>query len=140
VNAFIKHNESNIAEPKETQVKPEVAKKRLKFWSFLNGSFLERDEMVGALPYIFFLVFLGLVYIANGYLAESTIRQIDAASKDLKEMRSEYVTRQSDLMHVTKQSELSVILEQREMGLKESLEPPKKIVVKDKEFERMSLE
>lgn len=96
---------------------------------FLSGNFLAGENVVRNLPFMFFLALLALIYIANGYVAEGTVRDINKLSNEMKELRSEYITTQSELMYTTKQSELIKILNLKEMGLIESFEPPKKIVI-----------
>lgn len=97
--------------------------------TFLSGNFLAGENVVRNLPFLFFLSFLGILYIGNGFIAEGTVRKINTLSNEMKELRSEYITTQSNLMYTTKQSELIKILDKRELGLIESYEPPKKIVV-----------
>lgn len=98
----------------------------------VNGNFLTKDDVLSHMPYLLFLGFLALIYIANGYLAEDTVRKINQSTKELKELRSEYITTKSELMYKSKQSELADFIRQKGLGLKESYEPPKKIVIKDK--------
>lgn len=124
--------------------KPEAGKKPGKISRFtapvvdvLSGNFLAGDKVVRNLPYTLFLVFLALVYIANGYLAEDTVRKINRVGNELKELRSEFITTKSDLMSTTKQSELAKIIEERGLGLEESYDPPKKIVVTEDEQEEI---
>ena len=88
--------------------------------------------IVGMMPFMFFLTVLSLVYIANSYYAEKTVRDIDKISKELKELRSEYISVKSDLMYSSKQS--NVANKAEEVGVKESLIPPNKIVVSQKEL------
>ena len=107
---------------------------------FLSGNFLAQDRVVSNLPYMLFLSLLALIYIANGYVAEGTVRDINKLSGELKELRSEYITTQSELMYTTKQSELIKIIDQRELGLVESYEPPKKIVVTKEERKKLEIE
>lgn len=95
----------------------------------LNGNLLTREDVVQHLPYFLFLSFLCLAYIANGFLAEGTVRQLNNNGQQLKELRSEYITIKSDLMFKSKQSELARLIREKELGLKESFTPPKKIVV-----------
>ncbi len=97
----------------------------------INGNFLTHDDVLSHLPFVLFLFFLALVYIANGYLAEDTVRQLNAIGKNVKEARSEYITTKSELMYKSKQSELAEYIKIKGMGLEESSEPPKKIVVSD---------
>ena len=96
----------------------------------VNGRAFTGVEMVSQLPFLMFLVLLTLVYIANGYWAENSIRKLNKTGVELKELRSEYITTKSDLMYQTKQSEIAVVIENRNIGLEESVVPPKKIVVK----------
>ena len=103
------------------------------FKSLLTGSFLSKDKLVQSLPYIFFLTFLGICYIANGYQAEKIIRRLYKTNNELKELRSEYITTKSDLMYISKQSQLARTT--LPLGLKELVSPPKKIVINAKEKE-----
>ena len=100
----------------------------------VNGNALAREEFVVHLPYLMFLSLIALVYIVNGYWAESAVRNINSSSIELKEMHSVYITTKSDLMYISKQSKIAGIVEERELGLKESYTPPKKIVVKSREY------
>lgn len=80
-------------------------------------------------PFFFFLMFMTMVYIANGYYAEDTVRKINKMENELKELRSEYIYTKSDLMFRSKQSEVAKSV--ADLGIKESTVPPKKIVVSD---------
>lgn len=93
-----------------------------------GGSFLTREYFLNQIPYVLFWAFLAMLYIANGYYAEHTVKEINQTSNQLKELRSEYITTKSDLMHLSKQSEVARISEK--YNLKESTTPPKKMVVK----------
>jgi len=93
--------------------------------SLLRGTFLAKDSSVRFLPFLLFLTLLGLIYIANIYYAEENIRKIDNINRDLKELRYEYISTHTKLMHISKQSELVKRLEF--LGLKESTTPPYKI-------------
>jgi len=103
--------------------------------ALLSGSLLTQDAVVKHLPYLLFLAFLGLVYIANGYLAESSVRKINKIQLEIKELRSEQISIKSELNNTIIESELKKIIVNREMGLTESMVPPKKIVVESSEME-----
>ena len=96
--------------------------------SIMDGSFLTTENVVRNLPFILFFMGIGIMYIANSYYAEKTIIQINKTGNDLKELRSEYITGKSELMKRSKQSEVATLAIQN--NLKESVEPPKKIVIK----------
>ncbi|HET6245579.1 MAG: hypothetical protein H0V01_03340 [Bacteroidetes bacterium] len=93
----------------------------------VNGNFLTSESVVGLLPFILFLTMVALIYIGNGYFAENKVRAINNMTNELKELRSEYITTKSELMFRSKQSEVANSLEK--YGIRESIVPPKKIVV-----------
>lgn len=97
--------------------------------SVFSGSFLTKRLVVDQLPYILFLTAMAILYITNGYYAEQKIRQLNNITSELKELRSEYITSKSELMFISKQSEVARATEK--FGLKESIVPPQKIVVKN---------
>ena len=85
-------------------------------------------------PFLVFVAFLAFVYIANNYLAEDKIRKINRLTKELKEIRYEFITTKSKLGELTKQSKLADKLESK--GIRESTEPIKTIkAVQDKDNE-----
>lgn len=100
--------------------------------NIMSGNFLSKESVVHYLPYIFFMTFLGICYIANGYQAEKIIRKIYNTTSELKEMRSEYITTKSELMYLSKQSQVANAT--AELGLKELTSPPKKLVVTKEEL------
>lgn len=97
----------------------------------LDGSLIANDFIVKQLPFIVFLVFLAFVYIANRYHAEKVVRASIELTKEINELRAEAITISSELMFISKQSEVAKIVEKRGLGLKESIEPPRKIVIED---------
>lgn len=117
-------------EPKRISGKQNKAAKTL--LGFVNGSIFSKEGVVGNLPFLLFLALVGLVYIANGYLAEGAVRGVSKTTNELKEMRSEYITMKSDLMYVSKQSQIAKEIEEKQIGVKESYVPPKKIVIAKK--------
>lgn len=98
--------------------------------SILGGSILTRHRVVSSLPFLGFLGGIALLYIANTYYAEKTIMKSYHLRKELKELRYEFVTNRSRLMHESKQSEVARRLEDR--GLRESRVPPVKIRIEEK--------
>lgn len=101
----------------------------------MSGEVLGSEQLIKHLPFVIFLVFLGLIYIGIGFSAEGSVRKINKDKSELKEMRSEYITIKSDLMYATKQSELIKILHQRGLTLEESFQPPKKIEITEDQLE-----
>ncbi len=99
----------------------------------VTGNILTRESVVKTVPYFLFLSFLAIVYISNGYYAEDTVRALNNVNNELKELSSEYISTKSELMFRSKQSEVARALEP--YGIKESVTPPKKIVVSKKDKE-----
>ncbi|HAC23779.1 MAG TPA: hypothetical protein DCE81_02565 [Cytophagales bacterium] len=98
--------------------------KRLKLESYFEEGF-----PVQYLPKILFVMVLGLLYISNTHHAERTTRAINRAQTEVEDLRADYTTLKSDVMFASKQSEVARRV--KEIGLKESLGPPYKIVVND---------
>ncbi len=96
--------------------------------SVLDGSFLTRENLLRQIPFMVFITFLGIIYIANSYNAEKTIIDINRTKKQLEELRYEYITVKSTLMFQSKQSEIAYRLAASQ--LKESTVPPIKLVKK----------
>lgn len=105
------------------------------FTSLITGSFLAKENVVRGLPFVLFLTFLGLLYIANGYNTEKLVRELDNINDELKELRSEYITIKSDLNYESKQSQVASKSEL--FGVKESTVPPTKIIVSAKELKQI---
>lgn len=83
------------------------------------------------LPFLLFLAFVALVYIANSHLAEKKVRRINKLSREIKELKWEYLSVKSELMFRSKLSEVSKAVEP--LGLKELNTPPQRIEVKQTE-------
>jgi hypothetical protein len=95
-------------------------------------SYFQEGFPVQYLPKILFVIVLGLVYIGNTHYAEQTVRAINAIQIEVEDLRADYTTLKSDLMFSSKQSE--VARKVKPFGLKESLTPPYKVVVKEGEY------
>ncbi len=115
--------------PEEQKEKKEKSSSGFK--SLLSGKFLSRERVTESLPFLFFVSFLGICYISNGYQAEKVIRQLYKTNNDLKELRSEYITTKSELMYISKQSQVAKA--SYEFGLRELTSPPKKIILTTEE-------
>lgn len=95
--------------------------------AILDGSFLTREYVIHLLPFIFFLVFIAMIYISNNYVAQERIRNIESLNKEIIELRNEHISVKSELMFYTKPSEISKQI--KGTGIKEALEPPKKLII-----------
>ena len=93
----------------------------------LGGEVLEKPAMK-FYPYLLFLTLLAFLYIANNYVFERKIRQINHIYAELKEINYEFITGKSKLEMLTKQSIIARKLENT--GIKESTKPINVIRVK----------
>jgi len=106
--------------------------------ALLSGRLLTQDAVIRHLPFLLFVAFIGLVYIANGYLAEASVRKINLTQQEIKELRSEQISMKSELNNTIIESELMKIIQERNMGLDESYDPPKKIILESSQLEQIN--
>jgi hypothetical protein len=96
------------------------------FKNVLGGTFLSNERSIRLLPFFLFLTLLVMIYIGNTYYAEKTEREIQALRSSLKELRYEFITTRSEMMHRSQQSEIARRLQNT--GIKESKVPPVKVI------------
>ena len=92
----------------------------------------EQGLPVRYIPYILYLTFLGIVYIANRNYAERTSTHITRLKALVDDLRTEYVTESAAYMIASKQSEVARKVKEEGLGLEESRIPPTRIVVTKK--------
>ncbi len=85
------------------------------------------DWLFGNVPFVFFLFFLCLIYIANSNYADKQVRQIQVLEKDIKDLKWRYNSAKAEVMLSTKQSEIEKRVEP--FGLRASNQRTKRIVV-----------
>lgn len=99
------------------------------FTKILANGFITTDEATRALPFVLYLAFLGMVYIANRHLAEKNIRDIAKLTKEVHELNWEYKVTQADLAYKSTLSEVAKRVDT--LGIKESLQPAQKIAIQE---------
>ncbi len=115
--------------------KKEKEKRKTSFFQvILDGSFLGKDGFLNQLPYILFLVFLGILYIANTFHSERILRDRKRLELEIKELQPEAISISSQLMLMSNQTEVAKLCKEHSLGLKENLEPPYKIVLHDSDI------
>ncbi|QIL40711.1 hypothetical protein G7074_16440 [Pedobacter sp. HDW13] len=123
-------------ELKAVPKRPKTAEEKMDSNSFIsklfNDGLVSKEAATDALPYLCFLAFLGMIYIANSHFAVNNVRRIDKLNKEVKELRWEYKSLKADLMFKSKLTEVAKKVDT--LGIKELIEPPKKIVVKSDEY------
>ena len=117
-----RHEQEKSASPD-----PENLKKKIRIKELIDGTFLVRENMIRQLPFLLFLTFLGVIYIGNRFHAEYMVRQINELKIEVSNLRAEQITITSELMNISRPSEVAALVESRGLGLKESIEPPKKL-------------
>jgi hypothetical protein len=96
---------------------------------FFSRGIFNSDSATKALPFVLFLVLLGMIYIANRHLAERNIRDIDKIGKEVKELSWDYKTTKAELAYKSTLTEVAKRADT--LGIKESLQPPQKITAEE---------
>ena len=94
---------------------------------YVNIGPMLSEWVFGNLAFVFFLFFLGVVYIANANFAERQVRKIQTLEKDIKDLKWRYNAAKADVMFNTKQSEVERIV--APFGLQSSNTRTKRIVI-----------
>jgi hypothetical protein len=98
---------------------------------FFTEGFISKQAATETLPFVIFLAFLAMVYIGNRHYAENNIRKIDKLNKEVKELSWDFKTIKADLMLKSTQTEVAKQVDT--LGLREPVEPPKKIIITNEE-------
>jgi hypothetical protein len=126
----LKENAPPVEEKKQEQ-KPEKGNKVMRsVASVVSGNFLSKEVTLKNLPFIFFLSFMAICYIANGYYADDQVRKVNQLTNEIKELKTKYIVVKDSLVVKSKQTEVANLLAKQQTGIKESVVPPKKIVIK----------
>ncbi|MFD0792626.1 FtsL-like putative cell division protein [Mucilaginibacter litoreus] len=96
---------------------------------FLTRGVISTEQATRALPFIIYIAFLGMLYIANRHLSENNVRDIDKISKEVKELSWEYKSSKADLAFKSTLTEVAKRADT--LGIREPNEPPQKITVKE---------
>lgn len=97
-------------------------------YSILKARFLINEDATKNWRFIVFLIVLAIIMIANTQRYEQKVFKIIALTNEVKELRSEFVDRRSELMQLKMESTVSEKMEQK--GIFPSSVPPQKIKVK----------
>jgi len=123
----MKEDNETVEFIEEQPEKPKEKKSAVGLKDFLTGSVLTHETVSRQLPYIFFLAFLAIFYIANRYRYEKLVKKEKDLQIEVRNLRAESITTAAQLMFISKQSEVAKLCEERGLELKESVVPPKKI-------------
>jgi len=71
--------------------------------------------------YLVVLMVLAMLYIANGHRAEEKIRRIHELKDEVKELRSEYIFLESEIMYNSTPSQMALGVEGMDLNVKEGM-------------------
>ena len=103
-------------------------------FSILKARFLINDDAVKNWRFIVFIILLAILMIANTQRYEQKVFEIAKLNNEVKELRSEFVDRRSELMKVKMESKISDKM--LEKHIYPSTVPPTKLEVKKEEEKR----
>lgn len=119
--------------PKEASKKTSTSEKENAMMrsvaSVVSGNFLSKEATTKNFPFVFFLSFLAICYIANGFYSDDQIRKVNRLTGEVKELRTKYIVVKDSLVIKSKQTEVAKVLAEMHTGIKESIVPPKKILI-----------
>lgn len=91
----------------------------IRIGQFFTGGVLSQDEFTRRLPVIVYVVFLMLLYIANGFHIQHKHSELDRIADELKQLKTEAVTSSAVRMTLTRQSEIERLLRERNIPLRQ---------------------
>ena len=100
-------------------------------YDILKGKFLVSDDAFNNWRFILFCTLLAILMIGSSHSAERKVHEIARLNEEVRELRSEFVDRRSNLMRIKMESRISRKMAPR--GIKASDVPPTKIIIKEKE-------
>ncbi|WP_116496487.1 FtsL-like putative cell division protein [Balneicella halophila] len=90
----------------------------------MSGDFLTSSLVVKQLPFIFFIVCLMMLYIANQHKYKKTHKEFGAVKKEVAVLRFKSMELRAELMKYSRQSQVLERIESKNLGLELSSEPP----------------
>jgi len=93
--------------------------------NLLSRGIVSTDAVTRALPFVFYLALLGMIYIGNRHVAENNIRNIDKVSKEVKELSWDFKTTKADMAYKSTLTEVAKRVDT--LGIIETVEPPQKL-------------
>jgi len=100
-------------------------------YNLLKARFLVNEDATKNWRFILFIVVLAIIMIANSHRFDEKIYKIADLTNEVKELRSEFVDRRSELMKLRMESTVSEKMAKR--GIVPSQVPPQKIKVRKTE-------
>ncbi len=95
------------------------------FVNLLHKRAISTESATKALPFIFYMALLGMIYIGNRHLSEKNIRDIDKLTKEVKELSWDYKTTKADYAFKSTQTEVAKRADT--LGIHQPVAPPQKL-------------
>ena len=118
---------SEAEEREEPKSKTPEGSATVFFRKLFTEGVVSKEAATEMLPFLVFLCVLGMIYIGNSHMAVTNIRNIDKLTKEVTELSWEYKSLKADLMFKSKLTEVAKKVDT--LGIKELIEPPRKIIV-----------
>ena len=121
----IREEEQNL--PEEQTIKLPKKRNTSFFPDFIGGDLFTKKTVTRQLPFIIYVVALSMIYITNTYIAEDVNSELMIQNRVLESKHVEYIYNKSEITKLTKQTQL--VKQLKNKGIKESVEPLKKITI-----------
>ncbi len=121
----IKEHEPTITISKGIEGSSAPLKEKAKRASKEKSYFFKREDASKWLPFTLFVFVMVVFYISLQQYAERVVRNSEKLNKEIKELRSEYLSTKAELMKESMQTDIAKKLEGT--GLKELREPAFKL-------------
>lgn len=101
------------------------------FYNILKANFLINQDAYKNWRFIIFCTILAIIMIASSHSAEKKVHQIARLNNEVRELKSEFTERRSDLMKLKMESTITERMVEKGIGPSET--PPNKIrvIIKD---------
>jgi hypothetical protein len=103
----------------------------------LGGQILLHSGILQQARFVLFIFFLIILYISINFGMEKSLLVERRNQRELKHLKSDYVSKAAKLQFLSKRTEVGKRLERFNSTLKEPYDPPAKIVIKEKEYEQI---
>ena len=106
-----------------------MASKKISYGNYFAFGNMSASLILKNLPFVLFLGFLTVIYIANAHFAEKQIRQIQSLQTDVKELKRQYNSLKSENMFKSRLAEIEDDV--KGLGLTKQAGRIKRIIVED---------
>ncbi len=106
-----------------------MAKQNKSIGSYFAIGSIGASLVLKNLPFVMFLSFLTIIYIANTHYAEKQVRQIQSLQKEVKELKRQYNSLKSEIMFKSRLAEVGEDVES--LGLRKTAGRVTRIITED---------